>query len=136
MNFITASNAYCLYPYSTFCTQTTLVCGPTTRKIDKALEKYTKRGWSPRKFLDISTLTNHAISEWQIRSRRIGDERCWKRRLYPLLKDEIDDEYTLGINLKWRLDYNMFSIRSGHPWNQRPVDWVFMPRLRVKLSEE
>jgi hypothetical protein len=134
MNFITASNAYCLYPYSTFCTNTTLVCGPTTRKVDIALEKYTRRGWTPMKSLNIAMLTNHAVSEWQIRSRRIGDERCWKRRLYPLLKDEIDDEHAFGIDMKWRLVYNMFSRRSGQPWSQTPVEWIFIPRLRVTFE--
>ncbi|KAF8324800.1 hypothetical protein F5887DRAFT_902136, partial [Amanita rubescens] len=70
MNILTDVEAYCLYPFSTFCEKKTLVCGPTTRKINDALSKYERRGWTVLQTQTVDSLCINPTSEYIIKYHR------------------------------------------------------------------
>ena len=64
MNFITSSTAYSLYPFSTYCHKTSLVCGGDESSVMTAIEKYGRLGWSPEfAYTDDELMTNVGIQK-------------------------------------------------------------------------
>lgn len=78
MNIITSSSAYCFYPFSTICQQSTLVCGPITSPATAAVNKYETRGWSPVYAYNADEICSaETPSECKMNRRRVGDASCW-----------------------------------------------------------
>ncbi|KAF8315107.1 hypothetical protein F5887DRAFT_891585 [Amanita rubescens] len=80
MNVITHTRAYSLYPVSTFIQHETMVCGPINKKALTALEKYKKRGWHAVHAIRTENF-QCAADELKMRTRWLGDSRCWKINL-------------------------------------------------------
>ncbi|KAF8329031.1 hypothetical protein F5887DRAFT_895306 [Amanita rubescens] len=97
MNVITHARAYSLYPVSTFIQRETIVCGPINKKALKALDKYKKRGW-----LAVHTILTEnfqcAADELKMRTRWLGDSRCWMINLEGENKEWSKLE---GHNILW-----------------------------------
>lgn len=131
MNVMTHTRAYSLYPFSTLCDKTTLVCGPTTNKIVGALKKYEERGWTTINNMSIDKFMNRN-SECSTRYRRIGDQLCWSRRLVPLNQAWLKEEVKFGSGFKWGIHFQKFrQYEDPFEGLTRPVEWSFSGRLEV-----
>ena len=132
MNFITHTRAYSLYPYSTHCDKSTMVCGPTTSKILHALKKYEERRWMMINNLSINMMFLHPKSEWNTKYRRIGDQYCWSRQINPVNYGWLKNEFSLGSWFKWGIRFCKFphygDVLEGV---MKPMEWVFSGRLEI-----
>ena len=97
MNFITSSTAYSLYPFSTYCHKTSLVCGGDESSVMTAIEKYGRLGWSPEfAYTDYELMTNVGI---QKKICHIGDGNCWVHH------NTTQRFTTYEENTKWHIQY-------------------------------
>ena len=82
MNFITHDKAYSLYPRATFEQHRSLVFLRGTAARDKALAKYTERGWST-----LNRITGgdfHDLNSAFARGPRfVGDSKTWTIPIFP-----------------------------------------------------
>ncbi len=101
MNFITNSAAYSLYPFSTYCRKTSVICGIDETPTITTVEKYQKRGWSPEfAYTDDELMTNITPSECKKNVRRIGDANCWVHH------DTTKKFAACGENIEWHIHYS------------------------------
>jgi len=101
MNFITNSTAYSLYPFSTYCRKTSLVCGTNKTPTMTTIEKYEKHGWSPEfAYTDEELMTNATASECKKNIRRIGDTNCWVHH------DTTQKFATYEESIEWMIQYH------------------------------
>ena len=100
MNFVTNSSAYSLYPFSTFCHKTSLIC-----RLNKAptssIEKYQQHGWDPEfAYADHKLMTNTTLSECKKNIQRIGDTNCWVHH------DTTQKNTTYEESVEWCIQYS------------------------------
>ena len=100
MNFVTNSSAYSLYPFSTFCRKTSLICG-LNKAPTSSIEKYQQHGWDPEfAYADHELMTNATPSECKKNIRRIGDANCWVHH------DTTQKNTTYEESVEWCIRYS------------------------------
>jgi hypothetical protein len=126
MDFVMHTVAYSLYPTSTLCDQTTLVCGPTTTKIVKALQKYEQCGWKTIPMMTINMIFLHPQSKWIIKFRRIRDHDCWSRQLQPINHAWMaKDDFKFGSWFKWGIQFQKLrQYDDVFEGLTKPLEWV------------
>lgn len=100
MNMITHASAYSLYPVCTFIERQTLVCGAIHEKATNALDKYNRRGWTAVHAIPIENFQS-AADELKMRTRWLGDNRCWIIKVKGEKNDSTMD--IEGNNISWRI---------------------------------
>ncbi len=82
MNIITHDKAYSLYPRATFVHNQSVVLEPWS-PAERALEKYSKRGWTQIGVKDATENTLDTAAVFPTGGRYVGDKSCWVLPLYP-----------------------------------------------------
>ena len=94
MNVITHDTAYSFFPWATFEERPSLVCLDGDDIREKAFRMYSDRGWT---FVTLNDLRRQKIRSpylsfevgreynKEISARFVGDRRCWKVPLSPVL---------------------------------------------------
>jgi len=123
MNFITHDKAYSLYPRATFEQHRSLVFLRGTPARDKALAKYTERGWSA-----LNSITEpdfYDLNSAFVRGPRfVGDSKTWTIPIFP----KIDTPSQDGL-----VEMNSFLLR--HDILLKPhLEFfsLFSPQLRYR----
>ena len=81
MNIITHDKAYSLYPRATFVHNHSVVLEPWS-PAERALEKYSKRGWTQITVKDAKE-NPHDAAVFPAGGRYVGDKSCWVLPVYP-----------------------------------------------------
>ncbi|KAJ7633905.1 hypothetical protein DFH06DRAFT_1004040 [Mycena polygramma] len=103
MNIITHSNAYALYPRSTFVAKEALAADTVGAGQEAGRQKYIDRGWTM-----IQSPSLHAESELGVRMVRwVGDRFTWTLSLPPLASKPTD----LCVTNSWQLSYSTGTSR-------------------------
>lgn len=76
MNVIAFDRAYCMYPKATLETREALITRPHGFQVEKAIQKYSDRGWKMVRRFPI-TQYNIAVSAFGCGARYIEDEHSW-----------------------------------------------------------
>ncbi|KAF9476517.1 hypothetical protein BDN70DRAFT_897280 [Pholiota conissans] len=83
MNIITHDKAYALFPRATFEERRSLICLSFNELRDKAIEKYTERGWS---FTNVADAGRNSLeTQFSFGERYVGDRKCWTLPILPAL---------------------------------------------------
>ena len=132
MNVITHDTAYSFFPWVTFEERLSLVCLDGDDIREKAFRKYSDRGWT---FVTLNDLRRQKIRSpylsfevgreynKEISARFVGDRRCWKVPLSPVLS--LPNSYV--ENNSWVMDCGI--------WNKNPsMGFKFLVSRKLKFS--
>jgi hypothetical protein len=120
MNMLTHNRAYSFYPVSTFIDRETVVCGPTNEKGLEALDKYKRRGWTIVHGIRSENI-QCAADELKMRTRWVGDNRCWVIDLDEPKGNMDRSDFHYSKNISWRIRLTKYAKTDK-----------FVPKMEIK----
>ena len=117
---LTHNRAYSLYPVSTFIDRKTVVCGPIDEKGSNALKKYKRRGWTVIHGIRTENF-QCAADELKMRTRWLGDARCWIINLDGIEQDKDTSIIDGTQNISWCIKLTKYAKTEK-----------FVPHMEIK----